>query len=459
MLFSTLQTLLLWLVLSFLIRNKFKAGLATSLFVVFFFSYGRLFDLLEKWDVFVPSHGHLLPGILLVWGYCVYFIKTAKRDFRITTKNLNKMAVVLVLVNLFTIAFHEIGKPGRPAGNLTQPQAGLTALGNSTEIRIKPDIYYIILDEYAHPDTMAQYYSYDNSQFTNYLVDKGFFIARGSRTVTVKSQNSIATSLNMEYLPADTPPRVAYQMIAKSKVADFLRSRGYKYIYIGSFFDIGRYKVDADLSYNFYQSRGSSAVGDFSSILLNTTMFKPFYNHLIGSQYLDYYQRATIDSLAQLKKMPGIEGPKFVFIHLMLPHANFVFGPEGEPIDPINWSNFKDKQFYLGQYVFANKQIENVVSVLLQESSSPPVIIIQSDHGIRPRSDLQVGIDEWQKILNAYYLPDNGKDSLYDSISPANSFRLIFNLYFGADYDLLEDLRSPQYQWVDESWKIVQKDG
>lgn len=41
------------------------------------------------------------------------------------------------------------------------------------------------------------------------------------------------------------------------------------------------------------------------------------------------------------------------------------------------------------------------------------------------------------KILNAYYLPEG--EGLYPSISPVNSFRLVFNTYFQADYSLLDD--------------------
>lgn len=54
--------------------------------------------------MFVPKHAHLLPIMLFIWGYCVYFIGRAKRDFRITTKVLNIMAVALIAINLFNIA-------------------------------------------------------------------------------------------------------------------------------------------------------------------------------------------------------------------------------------------------------------------------------------------------------------------------------------------------------------------
>jgi len=431
MLFSVAGALVLWALLSLLLKSTLKAGLATTLFVILFFSYGRFYDLLEKWGFFVPSHGILLPGILLVWGYCVYFIKITRRDFKNTTKVLNVLAVVLILVNVVSIGYYQVTKP-----RLSASESQIMS-DNSTQANTLPDIYYIILDEYAHPDTMAQYYNYDDSQFINYLTNKGFFVALGSKTETGQTERSIASSLNMEWLPVDAPTEVAYQEIADSKVADVLRSQGYKYVYMGSDFDTGRYRVNADLYYDFYQSGGSSAVSDFSRMLWNTTMLRPFYDHLTGGEYSSYHRQSEIESLEQLKKMPDIEGPKFVFAHLMLPHEPFVFGPNGEYIDPSNWSNYQDKQFYRGQYIFTNMQIEGVISALLGKSRTPPIIIIQSDHGIRPyHPGIQVGSDEWQKILNAYYLPDNGKEALYDSISPVDSFRLIFDLYFDADYEL-----------------------
>ena len=42
-------------------------------------------------------------------------------------------------------------------------------------------------------------------------------------------------------------------------------------------------------------------------------------------------------------------------------------------------------------------------------------------------------------ILNAYYLPSIDKEALYPYVTPVNSFRLVFNLYFGENYKLLPD--------------------
>jgi hypothetical protein len=42
-------------------------------------------------------------------------------------------------------------------------------------------------------------------------------------------------------------------------------------------------------------------------------------------------------------------------------------------------------------------------------------------------------------ILNAYYFPDKKYDDLYPGITPVNTFRVVLNLYFARDYELLDD--------------------
>ena len=436
---SVAATLVLWIVLSLILRSLTKAGFATAIFLVFFFSYGRLYDGLERVVDFVPKHAYLLLGMLFVWGICVYFIGRAKRDFRIITKMSNIVAVVLIAISLFNIGSYQVKLAG--LGDVTPAETSETTADNTTELNTLPDIYFIILDEYAHPDTMKEYYDYDNSEFINSLEDKGFFIASDSETRTPLTPLIIAQILNMEYLDYDPWSEATYRKMAYSQVADFLKAQGYQYIVFGNNFATYTWekyvKDNVDLYLDYYGYNSSSRVTEFVHILWNTTMLRPFYYHFFGIHYEHSYRSQTLYMLEKLKALPELEGRKFVFAHFICPHEPFVFGPEGEYIASANWTNHEDKQFYLGQYIFISTQIEAVVDVLLKKSETPPIIILQSDHGLRP--GYPVGNDEWHKILNAMYLPGMDAEMLYDNISPVNTFRLIFNQYFGADYPLLED--------------------
>jgi len=435
---SVAATLVLWAILNLILRSWVKAGFATAIFLVLFFVYGHLYDVLERVG-FVPKHGYLIAGMLLVWGICVYFIGRAKRDFGITTRFFNITALVLIAINLFNIVSYQVKLAGLEEDTPDESTAQHTA--NATELGTLPDIYFIVLDEYAHPDTMTEYYNYDSSEFIDSLEDNGFFIAGGSETQTSLSPLIIAQILNLEYLDYEPWSESTYRKIAYSQAADFLRTQGYQYIVFGNNFANYTWEKYAknyvDLYLGSYGYSNSSIVSEFVHILWNTTMLRPFYYRIFGIQYEHSYRSQTLYMLEKLKELPELEGPKFIFTHFICPHEPFVFGPEGDYIAPANWDNHEDKQFYLGQYIFISIQIEAVVEALLEKSEISPIIILQSDHG--PRHGYPVGKDEWRKVFNAMYLPGMDTDVLYDDISPVNTFRLIFNQYFGADYPLLED--------------------
>jgi hypothetical protein len=462
---SVAAALVLWAILSVILRSLTKAGLATAILLVFFFSYGRLYEALENWGAFVPKHAYLLPGTLFIWGYCVYFISRAKKDLRITTKALNIMAVALIAINLFNIASYHI-RLAR-LSNVTPGKSWEQSAASPAERSTLPDIYFIIVDEYANPDTMKEWYDYDNSEFINSLKDKGFFIASQSKTRSPYTEQCIAQVLNMEYLtagwywdetkkywveivstevdyPGDSPVSdTTYRKMAYSKVAEFLKAQGYQYIYFGNGVDVGRwdsYMVDsADLYFNYFVTGAGRWVSEFQEVLWGTTMLKPFYYHLVGTQYINAHQRQTLYTLEHLKRIPEMEGLKFVVAHISCPHPPFVFGPGGEDVPVKDWSSNNDKLPYLGQYIFISTEIEKVIDALLKKSKIPPIIILQSDHGMRVSDFPYVGGNEWEKIFNAMYLPGVDYGELRDSISPVNTFRLVFNHYFGADYPLLKD--------------------
>jgi hypothetical protein len=83
---------------------------------------------------------------------------------------------------------------------------------------------------------------------------------------------------------------------------------------------------------------------------------------------------------------------------------------------------------------YINRRMLEAVDTILSNSGTPPIIVIQGDHG----PWLQTREKRFW-ILNAYYLPDRN-DELYPSISPVNTFRLVFNSYFGGQYEMLEDV-------------------
>jgi hypothetical protein len=443
---SVLSALVLWMAFAIALRDKAKAGLAASTVIFLFFSYGRLYDLMGDWNLAaIHKHSLLAPLLILMCGYMVYFISLLRWDLRSATRLLNIVASALIALNLVPVLLHSIQGVRGPS-LVSKVQAGdiSFAADNLSMSGPMPDIYYIVLDEYAHPSTMSEFYGYDNSRFVDYLADSGFLVADESRTRNYYTLGSIASTLNMEYVTYNQPCEPVYEMVSHNRVASFLKSFGYQRVYVGSWYDIDRYDVDSDICYNFYKSGYDEVpllTGDFQGALLNTTMVRPYIDYVNTNRHESYLRDGLIETLDQLKRTPQMEGPKFVFAHILCPHAPFIFGPQGEPVEYAERGNWSDREYYLGQYIFITQQIEKVLDVITTESNVPPIIVLQSDHGIRPwwpGLDASMG-DEWQKILNAYRLPDGGTEELWGSISPANSFRFIFNYYFHADFELLEE--------------------
>jgi hypothetical protein len=152
--------------------------------------------------------------------------------------------------------------------------------------------------------------------------------------------------------------------------------------------------------------------------------------HIISTQFI----------LDHITDVPAIAGPKFTYIHLFIPHYPYVFGPDGEIMtDPGFYSGDRgsavngtyEDEGYVNQIQYINKRIVPILQTVISKSRNPPVIILMGDHGLEDTNR--------RTNLLAYYLPQDGNAKLYSTISPVNSFRLIFNEYFGANYALLPD--------------------
>jgi hypothetical protein len=89
------------------------------------------------------------------------------------------------------------------------------------------------------------------------------------------------------------------------------------------------------------------------------------------------------------------------------------------------------KDLYAGQVTYINSQILPIIDAILAQSEVQPIILLQGDHGFDPPNRME--------ILNTYLVPDEVKAQLYPGITPVNSFRLLFDVYFGAGYGLLPD--------------------
>ncbi len=191
-------------------------------------------------------------------------------------------------------------------------------------------------------------------------------------------------------------------------------------------------------------------INPFEQMLIDTSLF---------SIYSDFNQKATWDKysssshplanyigqqefiLDQLPTIASRSASTFTYAHINIPHAPFVFSPDGYLTDPDYWSGpymkaADDAHFrtgYIQSVEYINNRMIAIIQEILQKSDTPPIIILQGDHGYWKDSGGLL------PILNAYYLPGIDRGMLYPSISPVNTFRVVFNAYFGGQFDLVTD--------------------
>jgi len=450
-------TLFLLLLSGVLLRNLKKAGILLSIFLVFFFSYGHVANAVEGWGV---TYKILLPVWVLLIVCGAYFAIRTQRDLRTLTNILNTVAITLVIVPAISIAVHETSAASHDITPADSVETNTVDLG---EVDSLPDIYYIVLDRYASASTLKEIYDFDNSEFIDYLSDRGFYVASESSSNYLKTALCLASSLNMEYInylseevgeeSDDLEP--IYAMLEDYEVWRFLKSRGYQFIHIGSWWEPTRENKYADININHCQ------VPEFSMNLLETTMVYPIVEAsselpewmrapFIG-EFRDLHRNSILYNFEKLAEIPSMEGPKFVFAHMFIPHEPYVFDRDGNHLT-LEEANERSRTVnYVDQLIFANSKVTALLDELLSSSEVPPIIILQADEGPFP---LRYELDEdnfiWEEateaeirekmgILNAYYLPNVDTSLLYPSITPVNSFRVVFNLYFGADFELLPD--------------------
>ena len=175
----------------------------------------------------------------------------------------------------------------------------------------------------------------------------------------------------------------------------------------------------------------------FSQYLLSKTILKK--NKFFSLNAVQDKRDNIIYGFNKLEEIPKKNIPTFTFAHFLMPHSPQAFDENGGI--PIQSTPAVEK--YFNEVLYANKKINQLVDYILANSEKPPIILIQGDHGALAQAAKIPNTTQIKKSysnLSAYYLPGTGKDKLYESITPANSFRLIFDHYFGTQLGLLEDI-------------------
>ncbi|OGG32293.1 hypothetical protein A3I80_03245 [Candidatus Gottesmanbacteria bacterium RIFCSPLOWO2_02_FULL_40_10] len=452
-----ISAFLLIFVLRLLSGNTRLITLAVSLFYLLMFSYGTVSKYMARTGGINELTGQWLSVFIIILLYFISLklLKVNKIHLLGFTSFVNKISLLIIIIPIVPIVFNFYsGMQFRKKALSDISKTQKVDIGNIGNL---PDIYYLIFDRYASQSTLSGYFGFDNSSFSDYLKNKGFYLAQNSWANYYSSAHSLTSSLNMDYLdniinsapagPDDRDWTLLYNRLEENAVAKSLKSIGYKYYHFGSWWwPTGKNRL-ADENINLgYLSEFSARLVD-SSILF--PLAKKYNFPLLDSRYNQW--RRINYQFDRLERIQSENSPVFVFAHFIIPHEPFVFESDGKFLTAQKESQKDINEKYLDQLVFLNGKIKSFVDIVVNSRGGNSVIILQSDEGPYPvQYESNKDSFDWttvdyplvsQKmaILNAIYFPDGNYEILKNGLSPVNTFRIIFNRFLGQNLPLLPD--------------------
>ena len=449
----------LWYGIKIILKNTIKSALLSSLYTFLFFSYGHVFIILESnlaQEFFVSIHVILLISYTVFVVLGTYYIVKTNQTLNDITKIANVMAITTIVFIFLNIGIYNFENT---YNNFQEESSNPIILGN--DFKKTPDVYYIVMDEYAPLRTLEGVFDYDNSNFVKFLEEKGFYVTKNGHSNYAQTSTSLASTLNMKYLNylsdivgnESKDHKILYQMLDNNLVMRNFKSAGYQVYNISS----GAWNTGSlNIADEHLCSKNENM--DFRTLyqLKQTSVLRAFDIFIKEQTARIFHQEHRDRILCQFDEITEIkqrtENPVFVFMHVISPHEPFVFGPNGEEIDlkytfgptaeTAYLSPSEEIKAYRDQVIYLTKILRQTIDKLLENSDSPPIIIMQSDTGPNinfadiTEEEHQVGR---MSIFNAYYFPNKEYNLLYNDITPVNSFRVVFDSQFQTNHGLLED--------------------
>ncbi|MFP4249482.1 MAG: hypothetical protein ACLFU7_07470 [Armatimonadota bacterium] len=442
----------LWGLLALALRSVRRAAAPTTVLVLF----GAILMPAHRAVIDLPwvetfSQRLVAGGVIAAVGLLMVILVIrhilVRSDPPAVNGALNLLLICVVVVPIANITF--VSLSDRDETEMVSPPPI-----DTSHVKHRPDVYYIVPDSYGRADVLEETYGYDNSAFISQLEDLGFVVAGESASNYAHTALSIPSSLNMSFV---TPPG------GKLSASDYFAPRHalLENAVMSAFSEAGYITVAHSSGYSLTEittadiHQGRFAINEFEHIAGSTFLHPRLW------RYLSAKLPGTASKYARVTNMLGDLGderrrsdPVFVFAHFLAPHTPYELDRDGTQLTGPGDAASTPESAYITEVQGLNTHLLEAVERILAASDEPPVIIIQSDHGPGGRvdwSELQQSEDRQRAqvddadirarmcILNAYLVPEEMRAALYPEISPVNTFRLILNYCLGTDIPLVED--------------------
>ncbi|WP_205510152.1 sulfatase-like hydrolase/transferase [Longitalea arenae] len=439
-----------------LYRSITKAGVwATTLLIPFFF-FGAAHDLV-KTTPFIRSFSSytiVLPVLLISLLLFSWYCKKKAGNFDKAHKYFTILFTILVSMELVILAQKTI--TNNQENNLASHNEFIKPVANCHPCE-KPDIFFIVFDEYASSRSLQHYFGFDNSLLDSSFKKNNYYIATNSKSNYNITPLSIGSTFNLQYfnrpLENETVNTLTLlqscQSFKESRLPDLLGQSGYA-IHNFGFNHFTNYPVS---TFRYFENFERNALyhetlfGRITrDILWNIWRLSPALRkkraQLDRQEQMQFIERNKKNWQLVLQELKTQnEQPKFVFSHVMMPHAPFYLDRKGNRTNDFSsiYNKNNNPGPYLEQLMYTNTWIDSILNATDRNFSRPRVVIVEGDHGYRDTPFVPGQREKHFMNLNTYYFSDKDYSMLYDSISPVNTFRVVMNKYFHTKLPLLKD--------------------
>jgi Sulfatase len=432
----------------FISRDHKKASLITILWMSFFFFFSAFHHFFKTHAPF-PLFGRyifVLPLSIAILILLFIYVKKTPARFQKFSVMLNTLLILYLLLDISLLIWKSKNPEKYKVSLFEFPEIEQASICDTCN---KPDIYFLLFDEYSGYKTLKEKYGFEN-ELNNYLTEKGFQIQTDSRSNYNSTGFSMSSILNMAYLKGFRNQKevttndymACNDLIKNNRVTSFLKRNGYEIINY-SIFDLDNKpsltrqyflpQIERVIKERTFFNRVLADIGlEQSPAGVSQHPKNPFQNQL---QNLAYFQSLFKETT---RKRPG--SPRFVYLHLFLPHSPFFFDRLGrwrEKKIVFSEDDYNNPLSYLQYVEYTNHFIKDIVDPILINNPNA-VIVLMSDHGYRPTTRDPYPLDYFSN-LNAVYYPDKDYKLLYKDISGCNQFRAIFNKLFNQNFPFLKD--------------------
>lgn len=454
-------TLVAWVLLRRATGDPARAALLTTAGLLATFAFERNVHAAEVRGWGGTPHGReWLVLVAEVAGLAGWALLVRLRAFPVraltTAANAGSLALVALLVPGLARAIRaEATTPAaRPA-----PATASTSVAPPPAAGGRPDIYFLVLDAFGRSDILARLFDLDDGDFIEGMRRRGFVVAGRSTANYCQTALSISATLDGRYHDAlrgsDSKSRLPLRdLMAQTEFGAILRERGYRFVAFASGFG---------LTDGFPADRRLAPPGDlpeFAALVLDMTPTWVVLGQGAGAA-AHRRHRARIeylfDHLADVADDPA---PTFCLAHVVAPHPPFVFGRDGRDVSAASaayrltdgrlWSDMDGHggpddyaRRYRDQAGYIADRVERAVDQILAKSPTPPVIIIQGDHGPGSHFDSDSAVpndlDERMGILNLCLVPAAAARQVAPTMTPINTFRVVGDAVFGTRRGLVPD--------------------